>query len=98
MLIVSYAVNYMHLFVAVIAWLTIVFRGYLPEGVNNAMTFCNSFYARRLRLPARCSPTTTRRSASRQRAAPATRSTGGARHPSGAPGPAGHADRLRRQR
>ena len=29
-----------------IAWLTIVFRGYLPEGANNAMTFCNSFYTR----------------------------------------------------
>jgi hypothetical protein len=30
----------------VIAWLTIVFRGYLPEQLNTAMTFCNSFYAR----------------------------------------------------
>jgi hypothetical protein len=46
MLIVSYAVNYLHLWVAVIAWLTIVFRGYQPEGVNNALTFVNSFYAR----------------------------------------------------
>lgn len=46
MLLVSYAVNYVHLWIAVIAWLTIVFRGYLPEGANNAMTFCNSFYAR----------------------------------------------------
>jgi Domain of unknown function (DUF4389) len=46
MLIVSYAVNYMHLWVAVISWLTIVFRGYQPEGVNNALTFVNGFYAR----------------------------------------------------
>ncbi|MGN6276137.1 MAG: DUF4389 domain-containing protein [Solirubrobacterales bacterium] len=46
MLIVSYAVNYMHLWIAVIAWLTIVFRGYQPEGVNNALTFVNGFYAR----------------------------------------------------
>jgi hypothetical protein len=46
MLIVSYAVNYLHLWVAAIAWLTIVFRGYQPEGVNNALTFVNSFYAR----------------------------------------------------
>lgn len=46
MLIVSYAVNYVHLWVAVIAWVTIVFRGYLPEGINTALTFCNSFYAR----------------------------------------------------
>jgi Domain of unknown function (DUF4389) len=46
LLIVLYAVGYMHLMLAVVAWLTIVFRGYLPEGANNAMTFCNSFYAR----------------------------------------------------
>jgi hypothetical protein len=46
MLIVTYAVNYMHTWVAVIAWLTIVFRGYQPEGVNNALTFINGFYAR----------------------------------------------------
>ena len=26
--------------------MTIVFRGYQPEGVNNALTFVNSFYAR----------------------------------------------------
>jgi hypothetical protein len=46
MLIVSYAVNYVHQWIAVIAWLTIVFRGYLPEQLNTAMTFCNSFYGR----------------------------------------------------
>jgi hypothetical protein len=46
MLLVSYAVNYMHLWVAVIAWLTIVFRGYQPQGINNALTFVNGFYAR----------------------------------------------------
>lgn len=46
MLIVSYAVNYMHLWVAAIAWLAIVFRGYQPQGVNSALTFVNSFYAR----------------------------------------------------
>jgi hypothetical protein len=46
MLVVSYAVNYVHLFAAVIAWLTIVFRGYLPEQINVTLTFCNSFYAR----------------------------------------------------
>jgi hypothetical protein len=45
-LIVLYAVGYMHLMLAIVAWLTIVFRGYLPEGANAAMTFCNSFYAR----------------------------------------------------
>jgi hypothetical protein len=46
MLLLTYAVSYVHLFLAVIAWMTIVFRGYLPEGVNSAMTYCNSFYAR----------------------------------------------------
>jgi hypothetical protein len=46
MLIVSYAVNYIHMWAAVLAWVTIVFRGYLPEGVNSTLTFCNSFYAR----------------------------------------------------
>jgi hypothetical protein len=30
----------------VVAWLTIVFRGYLPEGVNAAMTYVNSLDAR----------------------------------------------------
>ncbi|HJZ34850.1 MAG TPA: DUF4389 domain-containing protein [Solirubrobacterales bacterium] len=46
MLIVAYAVNYAHLLIGVIAWLTIVFRGYLPAQLNTAMTFCNGFYAR----------------------------------------------------
>jgi len=30
----------------VIAWLTIVFRGYLPEGVNTALTYVNGLDAR----------------------------------------------------
>jgi Domain of unknown function (DUF4389) len=46
MLILSYAINYLHLWIGVIAWLTIVFRGYLPEGVNGTLTFVNGFYAR----------------------------------------------------
>jgi Domain of unknown function (DUF4389) len=46
MLLVSYAVTYMHLMIALVAWVTIVFRGYLPEQLNTAMTFCNSFYGR----------------------------------------------------
>jgi hypothetical protein len=46
MLIVSYAINYIHLGAAIVAWLAIVFRGYLPEGVNGTLTFVNSFYAR----------------------------------------------------
>ena len=46
MLLVSYGVQYMRLGAIVVAWLTIVFRGYLPEGVNTAFTFANSFEAR----------------------------------------------------
>jgi hypothetical protein len=46
MLILTYAINYVHLGAALIAWLTIVFRGYLPEGINSMMTFINGFYAR----------------------------------------------------
>jgi Domain of unknown function (DUF4389) len=46
MLVVSYAINFIHNGAAIVAWLTIVFRGYLPEGVNDALTFVNSFYAR----------------------------------------------------
>ncbi len=46
MLIVSYPISYAHYFVAMIAWLTIVFRGYQPEGIHSTLTFLNSFYAR----------------------------------------------------
>lgn len=46
MLIVAYAVNLVHGGASVIAWLTIVFRGYQPEGIHSALSFCNSFYAR----------------------------------------------------
>ena len=37
---------YIQLCAGFVAWLTIVFRGYLPEAVNNIMTFANGFYAR----------------------------------------------------
>jgi Domain of unknown function (DUF4389) len=30
----------------IVAWLTIVFRGYLPEAINSLMTYVNGFYAR----------------------------------------------------
>jgi hypothetical protein len=45
-LIVSYPVIYAHYCVSVISWLVIVFRGYQPEGLHQAMSFVNSFYAR----------------------------------------------------
>jgi hypothetical protein len=31
---------------AFVAWLTIVFRGYLPEGINNMLTYLHGFQAR----------------------------------------------------
>jgi hypothetical protein len=45
-LIVLYAVGLIQAGLAIVAWLTIVFRGYLPAGVNDAMTFVNSLSAR----------------------------------------------------
>jgi hypothetical protein len=44
--IVLYGIQFIHLGAAVVAWLTIVFRGYLPEGINAVLTYVNSFYAR----------------------------------------------------
>jgi hypothetical protein len=45
-IIFSYCTTYIQLLAGVVAWLTIVFRGYQPEGINNVLTFVNSFYAR----------------------------------------------------
>ncbi len=46
LLVLSYGTQYIQLLAGMVAWLTIVFRGYLPEGVNSMMTFVNSFHAR----------------------------------------------------
>jgi hypothetical protein len=46
LLVVSYAINFIHLGAAVVAWLTIVFRGYQPAGVHNALAFANGWHAR----------------------------------------------------
>jgi hypothetical protein len=46
MLVLIYPIAYVHMGISVLAWLTIVFRGYLPEGANGVMTYCNSFYTR----------------------------------------------------
>jgi len=46
LLVYSYAVAYIILLVALVAWLTIVFRGYLPEGLHSALTYCHSLQAR----------------------------------------------------
>lgn len=45
-LVVAYGTRFVLLGLAVVAWLTIVFRGYLPEGVNAAMTYVNGLDAR----------------------------------------------------
>jgi hypothetical protein len=45
-LILSYGTTYIQLLAGMIAWLTIVFRGYLPEGINSMLTYVNSFHAR----------------------------------------------------
>jgi hypothetical protein len=46
LLILSYGTSYIQMLAGVVAWLTIVFRGYLPQGVNEMLTFVNSFHAR----------------------------------------------------
>jgi hypothetical protein len=46
LLVVSYGTQYIQQLAAVVAWLTIVFRGYLPESINSMMTFLNGFHAR----------------------------------------------------
>jgi hypothetical protein len=45
-LVLAYGTTYIQQLAALVAWVTIVFRGYLPEGVNNMLTFVNSFHAR----------------------------------------------------
>jgi len=46
LLVLSYGTAYIQLCAGLVAWLTIVFRGYMPEGINDMMTFVNSFHAR----------------------------------------------------
>jgi len=44
---VAYLLSYtIHSGAAAMAWLTIVFRGYQPAGVHNALTFTNSYFSR----------------------------------------------------
>jgi len=46
LLVLSYGTSYIVFAGAAVAWVTIVFRGYMPEGINNALTYCRSFEAR----------------------------------------------------
>jgi hypothetical protein len=45
-ILVSYGTRVVLSGLVVVAWLTIVFRGYLPEGVNAALTYVNGLDAR----------------------------------------------------
>jgi hypothetical protein len=45
-LVLSYGTSYIQMAAGFTAWLTIVFRGYLPQGLHDMMTFINSFHAR----------------------------------------------------
>jgi Domain of unknown function (DUF4389) len=45
-LIVAYAVQVIHNGAIVVSWLTIVFRGYQPAGVHNALVFTTAYQAR----------------------------------------------------
>jgi uncharacterized protein DUF4389 len=46
LLVLSYGTSSVQLAAAFVAWLTIVFRGYMPEGVHSMLTFVNAFHAR----------------------------------------------------
>jgi hypothetical protein len=41
-------INYLHEWGGVAAWVTIVFRGYMPAGLHNALSFTNGYHARAL--------------------------------------------------
>ncbi len=45
-IVIYLGIGYLHSGAATVAWLTIVFRGYLPEGINDILTFVNGLYAR----------------------------------------------------
>jgi len=45
-LVLSYGTSYIQMLAGLVAWVTIVFRGYMPEGINSMLTFVNSFHAR----------------------------------------------------
>jgi uncharacterized membrane protein len=44
--ILGYGINFLHLGAVMVSWLTIVFRGYQPAGVHNALVFTTAWQAR----------------------------------------------------
>lgn len=46
LLVLSYGTSYIQMLAGLVAWVVIVFRGYMPEGIHNMLTFVNGFHAR----------------------------------------------------
>lgn len=46
LLVLSYGTSYIQMLAGLVAWVTIVFRGYMPEGINSMLTYVNGFHAR----------------------------------------------------
>lgn len=46
LMVLAYPFSYLQQFIASIAWLTIVFRGYQPAGIHNALAFTNGWLTR----------------------------------------------------
>jgi hypothetical protein len=45
-IVIYFGIGSLHSGAAAVAWLAIVFRGYMPEGINSVLTYVNGFYAR----------------------------------------------------
>jgi hypothetical protein len=46
LLVVQYVINFIHTGASILAWLTIVFRGYQPAGIHNALAFTTAWQGR----------------------------------------------------
>jgi hypothetical protein len=46
LIVLSYGTSYIQMLAGLVAWVTIVFRGYMPEGIHDMLTFVNGFHAR----------------------------------------------------
>lgn len=46
LLVLSYGTSYIVFAASFVAWATIVFRGYMPEGINKTLTYCRGFETR----------------------------------------------------
>jgi hypothetical protein len=48
LIVLQYAMSFIHSGAALVAWLTIVFRGYQPAGIHNALAFTTAWHGRTL--------------------------------------------------